>query len=174
MKNLKNLREKQKGITLIALVITIIVMLILVAVTISMAINGGLFDYVGKATGETKNAIANEQELANLESDLTVDQLIDKYTNSQEETTMIDFNIGGDAFQAYEGESWISWYERSKDLALYYDVVNMLRMCYFGDPLGMIYYSIIGGGLINSNGVQQYWSDEILSEDYDFGKADKN
>ena len=61
MKELKN----KKGITLIALVITIIVMLILVAVTISMAINGGLFDYAGKATGDTKNEINKEQELAN-------------------------------------------------------------------------------------------------------------
>ena len=57
--------RQNKGITLIALVITIIVMLILVAVTISMAINGGLFDYAGKATSETENAIEKEQELAN-------------------------------------------------------------------------------------------------------------
>lgn len=55
----------QKGITLIALVITIIVMLILVAVTITMAINGGLFDYAGKAAGNTENAITDEQGLAN-------------------------------------------------------------------------------------------------------------
>ena len=56
--------NKQKGITLIALVITIIVMLILVAVTISMAINGGLFEKAGKATGDTKNAMNAEQALA--------------------------------------------------------------------------------------------------------------
>ena len=55
----------QRGITLIALVITIIVMLILVAVTITMAINGGLFENAGKATGDTKNAVNAEQELAN-------------------------------------------------------------------------------------------------------------
>ena len=60
MKKLKT----QKGITLIALVITIIVMLILVAVTISMAINGGLFEKAGKATGDTKNAMDAEQQLA--------------------------------------------------------------------------------------------------------------
>ena len=59
----KNLNEN-KGITLIALVITIIVMLILVAVTISMAINGGLFEYAGKAVSETQNAIDKEQGLA--------------------------------------------------------------------------------------------------------------
>lgn len=62
----KNLRQKgTKGITLIALVITIIVMLILVAVTISMAINGGLFEYAGKAVSDTQNEINKEQQLAN-------------------------------------------------------------------------------------------------------------
>ena len=57
--------KNNKGITLIALVITIIVMLILVGVTISMAVNGGLFDYAGKAVGDTKNAMEAEQALAN-------------------------------------------------------------------------------------------------------------
>lgn len=56
--------KKQSGITLIALVITIIVMLILVAVTITMAVNGGLFEYAKKAVDETQNAINAEQKLA--------------------------------------------------------------------------------------------------------------
>ena len=63
--------NKQKGITLIALVITIIVMLILVAVTINMAVNGGLFEKAGKATGDTKNAMNAEQALAN--GQITID-----------------------------------------------------------------------------------------------------
>lgn len=40
--------KNNKGITLIALVITIIVMLILVGVTVSAAINGKLFDTAKK------------------------------------------------------------------------------------------------------------------------------
>ena len=60
MKNIKI----QKGITLIALVITIIVMLILVGVTISMAINGGLFSYAKKAAKDTETQKQAEQELA--------------------------------------------------------------------------------------------------------------
>ena len=60
-----NTVKKNSGITLIALVITIIVMLILVAVTISMAVNGGLFEYAGKAVGDTNNAMLAEQQLAN-------------------------------------------------------------------------------------------------------------
>ena len=57
-------KYEQKGITLIALVITIIVMLILVGVTISMAINGGLFGYAKKAAKDTETQKQAEQELA--------------------------------------------------------------------------------------------------------------
>ena len=41
---------KQKGITLIALIITIIVMLILVGVTINVSLNGGLFTKTSDAS----------------------------------------------------------------------------------------------------------------------------
>ena len=57
--------KKNKGITLIALVITIIVMLILVVVTIRISTKGGLFDYAGKAARETKDAITDETDIAN-------------------------------------------------------------------------------------------------------------
>ena len=43
-----------KGITLIALVITIIVMIILVAVSVTVALNGGLFQTAKTATGKTE------------------------------------------------------------------------------------------------------------------------
>ena len=62
---MKKKLKTRKGITLIALIITIIIMLILVAVTINMVINGGLFEKAGKAVGETQNAINKEQELSN-------------------------------------------------------------------------------------------------------------
>ena len=57
--------KSNKGITLIALVITIIVMLILVVVTIRISTNGGLFDYAGKAARETNDAITDETDIAN-------------------------------------------------------------------------------------------------------------
>ena len=47
-------KQNQKGITLIALIITIIVMLILVGVTISVALNGGLFSKAEEAGSKTK------------------------------------------------------------------------------------------------------------------------
>ena len=50
----------QKGITLVALIITIIVMLILVAVTISIALNGGIFQKAREASEETLKAQLKE------------------------------------------------------------------------------------------------------------------
>ena len=54
--------KEQKGITLVALVITIIVMLILVGVSITVALNGGLFTNAKDAannTAEARNAELN-------------------------------------------------------------------------------------------------------------------
>ena len=79
MKN-KNL-SNNNGITLIALIITIIVMLILVAVTINMAVNGGLFGYAGNATKETKNAQDEELLLAEgIVDGKTIDQWVNGET----------------------------------------------------------------------------------------------
>ena len=55
------MKNKQNGITLIALIITIIVMLILVAVTINVALNGGLFTKANNAKVQTN--LAKEKEL---------------------------------------------------------------------------------------------------------------
>ena len=59
MKNFKT----QKGITLIALVITIIVMMILVAVSVTVALRGGLFRTAKQAADDTKEAKRIEQKL---------------------------------------------------------------------------------------------------------------
>lgn len=50
-----------KGITLIALIITIIVMLLLVGVTVTVAINGGLFTTAKKSSYQTEVRIIQEQ-----------------------------------------------------------------------------------------------------------------
>ena len=55
--------KSQKGITLVALVITIIVMLILVGVSVTVALNGGLFDTAEKAATNTEEALVQENRL---------------------------------------------------------------------------------------------------------------
>ncbi len=59
----KRYKKQEKGITLIALIITIIVMLILVAVTIQVTISGGIFEKAGEAVGKTKNSMNEEEEI---------------------------------------------------------------------------------------------------------------
>jgi len=53
--------KNQKGITLIALIITIIVMLILVGVTVNVALNGGLFTKAEQATKQMEASMVKEQ-----------------------------------------------------------------------------------------------------------------
>ena len=56
-------REEEKGITLVALVITIIIIIILSTITLNMAFgDNGLIKQVQKAKDMTANSIASEQE----------------------------------------------------------------------------------------------------------------
>ena len=56
----------QKGITLIALIITIIVMLILVGVSITVVIQSGLLDTAKDAGDKTKAHYKNESEMSEM------------------------------------------------------------------------------------------------------------
>ena len=63
--------KNEKGITLIALVVTIIILLILAGVTISLAItNGGLFDKTRSAANQYQNEANKETNLVNYIYDL--------------------------------------------------------------------------------------------------------
>ena len=96
--------NKNNGITLIALVITIIVMLILVAVSISMAVNGGLFSYAGKATGDTQKEINAEKELADgrIKVDGVWYDTIDKYLAKEPSANQGDGTGTGSTMKSYE------------------------------------------------------------------------
>ena len=76
--------KKQKGITLVALIITIIVMLILVAVSVAVVINSGLLTKA-KTTGDTYKANAAEE--ANLAENQV--KIENRYWNSFQE--YVDF-----------------------------------------------------------------------------------
>ena len=75
--------KTQKGITLIALIITIIVMLILVGVSVSVALNTGLFKTAQSAAKNTQIAREKETALSNGEinvggTDISIDEYIDR------------------------------------------------------------------------------------------------
>ena len=97
--------KNNKGITLIALVITIIVMLILVGVTVSAAINGKLFDTAKKAAKDTENAKQEEIEyIKNVEDKIDeisgvttsdkVEDIISKPVEGETEVYAIIFSDG--------------------------------------------------------------------------------
>ena len=78
-------KQNKNGITLIALIITIIVMLILVGVTVTVAINGGLFKSAKEGAEGTTIARVKEQIMG----DITVkmaEKLGDNITESELET----------------------------------------------------------------------------------------
>lgn len=71
--------KKEKGITLVALVVTIIVLLILAGVAISLTIgNNGLFQRAQNAANTWRNAETNEQHTMN-EFDSDFDSVYDRY-----------------------------------------------------------------------------------------------
>ena len=71
------LREKCKGITLVALVITIVILIILAGISISTLTNTGIFKKAKDAKGASENAEKKQNEiLAEYESEL------DKYTRN--------------------------------------------------------------------------------------------
>ena len=57
--------KANKGITLVALIITIIVLLILAGVSITFALQGNLINNAQTAVNEYDNAATNEAELLN-------------------------------------------------------------------------------------------------------------
>ena len=70
--------RNNKGITLIALIITIIVMLILVAVSVQIVINSGLIGVAKDAAEQTKNSYDDESHYG---EELTVNVNGTEYTS---------------------------------------------------------------------------------------------
>ena len=65
MKETKREIFENRGITLIALIITIIVLLILAGVSLSFVFNGGILDKAQMAVNKYEEASKNEQEILN-------------------------------------------------------------------------------------------------------------
>ena len=79
---MKTKLKKQKGITLIALIITIIIMLILVGVTVSVVINSDIIGSSKKAAKDWEKEQEKESKLGNIEVGGTEYSSITQYTNS--------------------------------------------------------------------------------------------
>ena len=72
--------KKQKGITLVALVVTIVILLILVGITIMYTMgDNSIFKKAQEAKNKTEDAIKNEQEYMN-----SIDNMLNEYINGNE------------------------------------------------------------------------------------------
>ena len=90
--------KNEKGITLIALVITIIVMLILVTVTIRVATNGKLFTHAANAVKGTRNSIADENAILNDNLDKSIEQIVAEATGEVYVREIHNWQRSGDNF----------------------------------------------------------------------------
>ena len=90
----KEVKERKKeiftnrGITLVALIITIIVLLILAGVSISFVFNGGILDKTQQAADEYKNSAAEEENLLS-----TIDSYLEKQLSNVDENGLAKENI---------------------------------------------------------------------------------
>ena len=64
---MKKIKNQERGITLIALIITIVVMLILVAVTVTTIVQSNLIGNTEKATKGWKDAESKEGQIGQVE-----------------------------------------------------------------------------------------------------------
>lgn len=101
------MKEKNKGITLIALIITIIVMLILVGVSVSILINSNLIGAAEKTATAYNQATQKETTLEGLAVN---NKTLEEYINKAE--GKINFTINGNTYEAYEGETLADWCSR--------------------------------------------------------------
>ena len=102
-RNVRNKPKEEKGITLVALIITVVVMLILAGVAISAIVGGeGLFSKVREAVGIYENAQQKEQEeLSNLINEIENYNTVYIYTKEDLEK----FRDGVDNGNTYEGKT---------------------------------------------------------------------
>ena len=104
---MRGLREK-KGITLIALIVTVIILLVLAAVSISMVSGEGLFTkartsadvYKKSASKEVIELLMAEYQMENASTGVTLEQFLE----DEGYTEGVDYDKDGDNITFYEGE----------------------------------------------------------------------
>ena len=99
---MKKVKSNVKGITLIALVVTIIVLLILASVAISLTIgSNGIFTRAGNAVDRYEIASADEQDELNKAVNFIDDYMNEKVTDGGDNKKVSDV-VGGEKFEETE------------------------------------------------------------------------
>ena len=112
--------NKDKGITLVALVITIIILLILATISIQALTNTGLFQKANEAKEKTKNATENQATILNEYEDE-----LNKYISGNVKTLQADGSWNSskkvNSPQLMEGMTGIYWDESGKEVEVNVD-----------------------------------------------------
>ena len=106
---MQKIRLEEKGITLIALIITIIVMLILVGVTITVVLNGGLFTTAQDAATNTMAEAEKEQLLSAVVGAIGTDGKVDSTKISLPEGFEKDETKSTETKLVVKGKKGIYW-----------------------------------------------------------------
>ena len=118
LKNKKQQKLKEKGITLIALVVTIIILLILAGVTLNMALSGdGLFSRARNAADKYKKAQEDEAKLISEIGKEMNSEYVGAFVTGYNPTKKIDYVIEASTsgideeqkFSTEEGMKWRIW-----------------------------------------------------------------
>ena len=128
--------KRNKGITLIALIITILIMLILVGITVAVVINSNIIGSAKNAGKKHENAMQNEMH--------AYENIISEYETEEEKT--ITFFIEGDTteYTATEGMNFEDWinskynttgYTLSSAREVYQPATGKTRVFYTADPI---------------------------------------
>ena len=152
-KNKRNY-SKQKGITLIALVVTIVVLLILAGVSLNAIFSeNGLINRAKDAQNKMDQATQND--LAQLDE---LDSWLENQVNGVEKgAKIISFTINSTTYQAEEGMTWRQWIE-SKYNTIGTITIGESRISNGGDILG---YN-------TKQGPQTVKPDEVINTKYSY------
>ena len=107
---MKNMR-KEKGITLIALILTVIVLLILAVVSISTIQNQGIIEHANSSTTKYNEAVNNEIDVLGSYEELE-NEYVNKYTgeNDKKEDTSVEGPTTGSDSNLNDDDEWTKNY----------------------------------------------------------------
>ena len=130
---------KNRGITLVALIITIIVMLILVAVSVNVLIKSNLIGIAEKTTGKYKTASEEEGKGEAIEIGGKKYNSLEEYLKDRGE---LEFKIEGKTYKVEKDMTWAQWIESeyntdkyriegntTNGVVLKYDSIDTIKHC---------------------------------------------
>lgn len=120
------MKKQNKGITLVALVITIIILLILASISISSLTRSGLFGKAQDAVNRYGNAQNRENSILG-EYENYINNLGNNLSSEDDKDKMIHFTIDGIPFECPDGWTWDEFIKSDKNTLGFYNFRNIVE-----------------------------------------------